>query len=309
MAHAKVHSYMQLGAWLQYAACGVVLLLCGCGGKSVPATPDASALAGNWLIAGPMPTNGLATSTGFRLALTFDVNGSNVSAAGFGNDSCSNVESSFGFGSLASGTIAADGSFTLQTPSGFSEGTMSIQGTIPKANGNSWPGSYRASFSSPLTPLTCDTNLAGTFTATSFPLVSGVYVGTGSSEAIVNGALVTIPITFQVTLQQGGTVTNPVNGAPAPYSSIAVLVGSIRVQGSPCFTSGATSATTPQSAVEGNMVSANFTMDDGSTLTILGSLTDPSETRIATTVAVLHSGQCGGAFPTIYQLPELDRQS
>jgi len=122
-------------------------------------------------------------------------------------------------------------------------------------------------------------------------------------------ALVTIPITFQVTLQQGGTVTNPVNGAPAPYSSNAVLVGSIRVQGSPCFTSGATSATTPQSAVEGNMVSANFTMDDGSTLTILGSLTDPSETRIATTVAVLHSGQCGGAFPTIYQLPELDRQS
>jgi hypothetical protein len=252
-----------------------------------------------------MPANGLVTSTGFRLALTFDVTGSNVTAAGFGNDSCGNAESSFGFGSLATGTIAADGRFTLQTPANFPEGTISIQGTVPKASESSWQGSYTISFNAPLVPSMCDTTLTGTFTATRFPLVNGVYVGTGSSQTIVNGVLTTTPITFQVTLQQGGTVVSPATGKP--LSSNAALVGSIRVQGSPCFTSGVTGSM-PPSEVEGNQVSATFTMDDGSTLSIIGSLTDATETRMTTNVAIVIGGQCG-TVPYIFQLPELDRQS
>jgi hypothetical protein len=299
---------MKTWALLSFTACGISLPLCGCGGGSAPAVPVAPAvspLAGNWLIVGPMPANGLVSSTGFRLALTFDVNGSNVTAAGFGNDSCGNAESSFGFGSLATGTIAADGSFTLQTPANFPEGTISIQGTVPKASDSSWQGSYTVSFNAPLVPSTCDTTLTGTFTATPFPLVSGVYGGTGSSQTVVNGVLTTTPLTFQVTLQQGGTVATPIPGGT--FTSKSVLVGSIRVQGSACFTSGVTGSR-PVSAVEGNQVVAQFTMDDGSTLSILGTLTDATETRITTNVALVNGGQCG-TVPYIFQLPELDRQS
>lgn len=289
------------------------MLLAGCGsGIVTPVAPAGNALAGNWLIVGPMPTTAtIATtastaSTGFRLALTFDVTGSIIEAAGFGNDSCGDAEGSFAFGSLATGTIAADGSFTLKTPSSFSDDeVISIQGTVPKANGNPWPGSYTASFPGSLVGSTCSSNLAGNFTATSFPLVGGVYVGTGSSQAMVNGVLTTTPLTFQVTLQQGGTVVSSVTGKP--LTSNAVLVGSISVQGSPCFTSGVTGST-PTSEVEGNQVVATFTMDDGSKLNIAGTLTDATEMRITTNIAIVTGGQCG-ATQRIYQLPELDRQS
>lgn len=297
---------MKIWAWLPSAACAVGgLLLSGCGAASAPKppAPAASALAGNWLLVGPMPINGLTAPTGFRLAMTFDVNGSNVEAVGSGDDSCGNTESSFGIGTLVTGTIADDGSFTLQMPTGLPQGTLSIQGTAPKANQNPWPGSYTASFPANIVKPVCDTNPTGTFTATSFPLVSGVYVGTGSLQTSLNG--VPTPVTFQVTLQQGGTVVNPVTGKALLSSS--VLAGSIRVQGSPCFTSG-TTGSTPRSLVEGNAVHAAFMMDDGSTLQIVGFLTDATETHLATNVAIVTGGQCG-TFPSVYQLPGLDRQS
>lgn len=197
MGHARV-SDMNVRAWLSLAACGAGLLLSGCGGgaPAVPVTP--STLAGNWLIVGPMPTDGLETPLAFRLALTFDVIGNNLVAAGSGNDFCgNNSESSFGFVSVATGTVANDGSFTLQTPasvSGLPTTTVSIKGTIPTANDSPWPGSYTASFATPFTP-TCASGQAGTFTATSFPLVSGIYVGTGSVQTVTSG--VTMPLTFK----------------------------------------------------------------------------------------------------------------
>jgi hypothetical protein len=299
---------MRVWALLSFTACGVGLLLCGCGSsaKPTPVAPAGNALAGNWLIVGPMPTNGLAVGTGVRLALTFDVTGSNVTAAGFGNDSCGNPESSFGFGSLATGTIAADGSFTLQSPANFPEGTLSIQGTAPKASDTSWTGGYTISFDGPIVPPTCDKSLTGTFTATPFPPVSGVYVGTGSTETFANGMSTTTPVTFEVSLQQGGMLTNP-NGATSPLFSNLVLTGSIRVQGSPCFSSGAT-AVTPASSVEGNMLHAAFLMNDGSTLNLLGSLTDITEGHIGTNLALVTGGNCGG-ITTVIRLPGLDRQN
>ncbi|HEU5339723.1 hypothetical protein [Edaphobacter sp.] len=238
--------------------------------------------------------------------MTFDVNGKNIVAGGFGSNFCDNVASSFEFGSVVTGTVAADGSFTLTGSANEPFPAVTIKGTVPQASGESWPGSYAVSLTSPHAPQ-CDANVSGTFTATSFPLVNGVYVGTGSNETLSNGVLVSTPVTFQVTLQQGGKLTNPVNGVTSPVYSNSVLTGSVRVQGSPCFTSGVTGST-PVSGVEGNKVDARFTMNDGSTLTILGSLTDATETRIITNIAIVAGGQCG-TFPPIYQLPELDRQS
>jgi hypothetical protein len=50
-------------------------------------------------------------------------------------------------------------------------------------------------------------------------------------------------------------------------------------------------------------------MDDGSTLVLLGSLADATETRLTENVAIVTGGQCAINGPSIYQLPELDRQS
>jgi hypothetical protein len=299
---------MKIWAWLSFTACEMGLLLCGCGGGSTPApvAPAANPLAGNWLLVGPMPTNEINPTGGFRLAMTFDVTGNNIVAAGFGSNFCDKVESGFEFGCLVAGTVASDGSFTLATPANDSFEKISIKGTVPQASGEPWSGSYAVSLTSRFSP-SCDANLSGTFTATSFPLVNGVYVGTGSALAGLNGVPAVAPITFQVTLQQGGMVTNPRNGATSTFFSNAVLTGSIRVQGSPCFSSGTTQSTLV-SSIDGNMVHATFLMDDGSTLSLIGSLTDITEGHIATNFVLVTGGNCGGISKLI-QLTGLDRQS
>jgi hypothetical protein len=236
--------------------------------------------------------------------MTFDVVGDQVIAGVFGSNYCGNVQASFTFGGVAAGILAADGSFTA-TPANPPD-TVSIKGTAPKGRGEPWFGSYTVSLGGPLAPA-CDANLSGTFTATSFPLVSGVYVGTGSTLGGVNGVPKAVPVTLQVTLQQGGTVTNPGNGAASNYFSNVLLTGNIKVQGSPCFSSGATQ-TKPASAVIGNMVDARFLMDDGSTLSLLGPLSDITEGHIATGIILVEGGNCGGLTNAI-ALPGLNRQS
>jgi hypothetical protein len=299
---------MKTWALLSFTACGISLLLCGCGGGSTPAA--VSPLAGNWLLVGPMPTNEISfppppSSSGVRLAMTFDVVGNQVIAGGFGSNYCDNVQESFAFGGVAAGILATDGSFTA-TPVNTPVETVSIKGTAPQRSGEPWSGSYTVSLGG--NGPACDANLSGTFTATSFPLVSGVYVGTGSTLGGVNGVPKAVPVTLQVTLQQGGTVTNPGNGAASNYFNNTLLTGNIKVQGSPCFSSGATQST-PASAVIGNMVSARFLMDDGSTLSLLGSLTDITEGHIATNLVLVSGGNCGVGIGGFIQLPGLDRQS
>src|ERR1700732_4730523 len=131
---------MNVRAWVSLAACGAGLLLSGCGGGVAPS----SSLAGNWLIVGPLPTNQLQIGgvSGFRLAITIDVTGNSLVASGFVNESCSNqdpvspfLSRSVSFTTLAQGTVAADGSFTLQTPTNFQTNSLVIQGKVPQANG------------------------------------------------------------------------------------------------------------------------------------------------------------------------------
>jgi hypothetical protein len=237
--------------------------------------------------------------------MTIDVEGNQVIAGGFGNNFCDNVGAVFEFGGVAAGILAADGSFTA-TPANSTSETILIKGTAPQKNGEPWSGSYTVSLGGPFAPA-CDANLSGTFTATSFPLVNGVYVGTGSTLGGVNGVPKAVPVTLQVTLQQGGTVTNPGNGAASNYFSNALLTGSIKVQGSPCFSSGATQSRLASSVI-GNMVSARFLMDDGSTLSLLGPLTDVTEGHIFAGTILVQGGNCGG-FTNAIVVPRLDRQS
>ena len=297
-----------------FAACGAGLLLCGCGSSASSGGSATSPLAGNWLIVGPMPVNGVPPSSGFRLAMTFDVTGNSIVATGFGDDACnSSTGYSFGFGSVVAGTVAADGSFKLQSSLGTSGSvriapvTMSITGMVPKTGGSTWAGSYSVAFANNI-PQTCDLSESGTFTATSFPLVSGVYTGTASSTTSVNGVPTTTTMALQVTLQQGGTRTDPATGHTVTTNT--VLTGSIKVQGSPCFSSGTMQSTSAVSVL-GNEVNAAFMMDDGSTLGFIGTLTDASESKITTPLVFVAGGHCGGngTLPAVYQMPELDRQN
>lgn len=306
-----------------------LVLLVGCGSSSAPAVsaplPPAlgSTLAGNWLLVGPMPTEGINPSSGFRLAMTFDVSGDSVVAGGFADDACSSsAQASFSFGSLtaSAGPIATDGSFTMQTPPlGPPITEVQIKGTAPAVNGGPWSGSYAVSLNTTV-PQSCDTNPSGTFTATSFPLVNGVYAGTATSAAAIGstctftgtgttctptttGGTSTTTMAVQVTLKQGGTATD-IRGNT--INSNTALTGSIKVQGSPCFTSG--TVNTAVGGMLGNRITATFTMDDGSTMTMIGTLTDTSEAKIATSVVTIRGGQCGGsAVPVFYTMPELNR--
>jgi hypothetical protein len=108
-----------------------------------------------------------------------------------------------------------------------------------------------------------------------------------------------------VTLQQGGTT---IDGRGNTVTGNAVLTGSIKVTGSPCFSAG-TIAGTPSSSVLGNEIHAAFAMDDGSTLEFIGSMTDATESMIATSLVLITGGQCGGSRPPVaYRMQELDRQ-
>ena len=107
---------MKISALLSFTACGFGLFLSGCGGG--PVAPAVSPLAGNWLIVGPMPipTDEPQFRYGFRFALTVDVLDNQLFAAGFGNSVCGNFAGSFALPSAATGSIATDGTFSLQTP-------------------------------------------------------------------------------------------------------------------------------------------------------------------------------------------------
>jgi hypothetical protein len=65
---------------------------------------------------------------------------------------------------------------------------------------------------------------------------------------------------------------------------------------------------TRSSAVEGNMVVAVFTMDDGSTLNMTGALSDSTEAHISAPIFVVNGGSCGTP-PSFVHVVQLDRQS
>jgi hypothetical protein len=308
---------MKIWASLSFMACGMGLFLSGCGGGSVPAapvTPAVSPLAGNWLITGPMPTYSFPLpGTGlFSLAMSFDVTNNNITASGYGSGFCASASSppiyneAFSFDSLTTGVIATDESFSLQSPQNISDYSLSLQGKVPEMNAGQFAGTYAATFNS--IGSACVGNSGGTFTATSFPIVSGVYAGTGKFQSLTNGVLTVTPVTIEATLRQGAAVLDPATGLSKP-SNIAIG-GSIRVQGFPCFTSGIANTTLfsptkePFSSIAGNIMRVSFTMNNGSTLILTGALTDATENHISALFSVDPFVQGCGAGSSI--VPAVD---
>ena len=312
---------MKTSAWLSFTACWVGLFLSGCGGGSVPAAPVAPAispLAGNWLITGPMPTYSFTyPGTGvFSLAMSFDVTDNNITASAYGSGFCASTTSppiyneAFSFESLTTGVIATDESFSLQSPQNIPDFSLSLRGKVPEMNAEQFAGTYAATFNS--IGSACVGNSGGTFTATSFPIVSGVYAGMGKFQSLTNGVLTVTPVTIEATLRQGAAVLDPATGLSTP-SNIAIG-GSIRVQGFPCFTSGTANTTLfspskePFSSIAGNIMRVSFTMDNGSTLILTGALTDATENHISALFSVDPFVQGCGSGSSIAPAVDLTRQ-
>ncbi|WP_353062935.1 hypothetical protein RBB77_16800 [Tunturibacter psychrotolerans] len=284
---------MNVRALFSLAVFGL-LLLTGCGAGS----PPQANLAGNWLLVGPMPTTELPLTpvTNVRLAMTFDVIGNNISAYGYVDwpcdvaDQSGIVVSSASFGVSATGTVEDGGRFTLQTAAG-DPGSLSIQGKAPQPGSGEWSGTYNMSYTLPFG--VCSGSSSGLIAATAFPLINGIYDGT--AQIVTAGIPKGKPITIQATLKQSGTVINPATGLSTP--SDILLEGSVQVAGSSCFKSG-TTGVMPLSAVEGDLVLANFTMDDGSTLELQGTLIDAVEGTIDADFVGVAGGKCAGIYQT-----------
>ncbi|MBS1822643.1 MAG: hypothetical protein JST61_11835 [Acidobacteria bacterium] len=296
---------------LCFVVFGTLFLLDGCGSSTSPSSKalDTSLLAGNWLLTESMPSEAFTPGQAptFRLAMNVDVSGNVVAATGSGNDICGKTFLSFGLGLPTSGTIAPDGSFTVQSSSILPE-TVLIQGHVPQAPGGPWSGTYSTSITVSSPALGgCQSSSSGSFTATYFPLLNGTYSGNVTGAALTNGGLFQgpLPTSIQITLKQGGDAI-PVFPTRLPTGSI--LTGSIRVQGSTCFSSGTTDLF-GVSNLQGNRIFAFFSMDDGSELTLSGSITDISESRIGQTFVTVRGGRCSGATPTGFVLSGLDRQN
>ena len=201
---------------------------------------------------------------------------------------------SFGarFGAAVTGTVASDGSFTVSTPNlgGIANfTTLSVSGAVPTTAGASWSGTYTLAASEP----GCSFNQTGSFTATAVQDVTGTYAGTGTVLVTSgSGIPANAPVTVSVALQQGAPLYTPIG---TTTSSRVGLKGSIQISGFSCFSKG-NSSTSAASEVVGGPLSANFVMDDGSTLMMVGSIDDVATSRLDVDFFQVIGGSCSGFY-------------
>jgi len=276
--------------------CVLVPCLGGCGSNlAIPLPPQASPLAGNWLLVGSLPvfTEGPVNTSSFNLAMTFNVSGDQISATSSYQVLCQSSGYG-GAGGTSVGDLLQNGSFTLteNVPLPVSN-SLVVQGTEPTAIGSDWAGSYTWTNSG---SQSCNPAPLGNFTATRIQDVTGTYVGSGTLDTSSTGN--SIPVTIQAVLQQGAT--NPVSGV----FDNRLISGTIAVQGTSCFSSGATSSS---SAVDGGLVQLNFVMNDGSKSFIPAYIGDTAAHSLVVEppLGAFSSGACA---PMTLSIKELDKQ-
>jgi hypothetical protein len=200
--------------------------------------------------------------------------------------------------------VASDGSFILSTTSTILSNTATVAGTVPSTAASTWTGHLDLTDNTAFCSITRTLN----FTAVRIADVTGTYTGTASLSGTIGGTLQSPQAaTFTFTLQQGNTAP----GTPAPDA--ALLSGAVRVQGSTCFTSGTlplptlspTGALIPISSVLGSEVELQATMNDGSTILILGRIMDTSSSKIYVTGITGSGGTCGAFVAAPFTLTKL----
>jgi hypothetical protein len=270
---------------------GVTLSLAGCAGgttiTSVGLTPGASTnLSGNWLLAGALPASTSITPSAISVTATFDVNGNNVTGIVQALVPCLTI-GAIGSPIIVSGTVAADGSFTLSNVviAGIaSTQAFTLQGKIPAAAGGTWAGNY--SFTNSGSACAGVTN--GVVAASPIALVAGTFSGTASLGN--QGTALSQATPIKVTLQQGG----PVNVANSPSSNLP-LSGTIAVS-SNCITSGTSTGAPIAGFVEGSQAGAMFLMNDGSTVLLDGQITAQDSSRLSVQMFTTNVGTCNQGF-------------
>lgn len=275
--------------------CGCLFLalaLSGCGSVTSMATSTSqndSALTGNWLLTGSLPASGpgvfpMPPSPSIALAMSLNVVGEQVIASYSDLFTCGSGAAG-GAGYLATAQIAADGSFTLQTPvpSGLTPTvTFTVNGIIPQTAGGTWSGTYSATNAN----AGCSP-VSGSFTAVPIQPVAGTFAGSANLGTGSSGS----PLNLSVVMQQGsaGFVTTP-----NFVNSQNVLSGSITVQDTSCFTKGSLSL--GQGSVDGGFVQAQFAMDDGSRLLLTGAIEDTAVSKVKLDSFLVIGGQCDRLF-------------
>ena len=275
--------------WKRLLLCLSLLASCtvlGCGSNiffptapAVPVVPVPLDLNGNWLIAGDLPVfaSALEEPPGqLDFAATLFVRDKQLSGGGvFTRNGCFLYGAqNFSF----SGTVQDDGTFHAQVPpgQGFS---LTFSGKAPPQQGEVWIGTYTFTETGCPTP-----TVTSAFTSQALGAVAGTYTGASSlgSPLLPQN---NIPVSITLNLQQGAVPGNALSN----YG----VIGSITVEGSPCFHSGSSTSNNP-SAVEGNGFTLNFTLDDGSQLSFLGQFTDFAAKTLSVPSAVVLGGSCDG---------------
>lgn len=265
-----------------------VLLLNGCGSGATPTqaaapSPVPAYLNGNWLLTGTLPLTTVAgnpLNTSFGAAVTISVIDNNLIATFDRNDACFNGNGvASGPIGVISGAVASDGTFSMITTSTILSDSATVTGTLPATIASSWTGHLDLTDHTTL----CAINRTQNFTAVRIADVTGTYGGTATLNGALGGTLQPPQNAFfTFTLQQGNTAP----GTPA--FDAALVSGSVAVQGTTCFVTGTLplpvanpgGIRVPISSVQGSEIELQATMNDGSTVSLIGHLMDTPSSRI-----------------------------
>lgn len=255
----------------------------GCGSQFHVAAP---ALTGNWNIVGDSSFRHFP-SVSFALIES----GSDLYAQGIFLADCRNHPVGGGGSVELRGQAAPDGTFVLIQPVSNSiriDGDpvqVIVHGMAPIGGAGGWSGTY--SITTPAGSSGCLLGDSGSFTAVPFQPVSGTYSGTLREDNLGPGKP-----TVSVVVTQGDPVAQSVANGQTYWR--LPLTGTISVSGIPCFTHGSTGLYL--TSVAGSHIAMAFTMDDGSLLTLTGSLTDTSSASLNVIAFSAFGGQCSQAY-------------
>jgi hypothetical protein len=250
-----------------------------------------TAINGNWHIVGAQDL-----SPRPLLTLAIGASGNAVYATGDVGVNCANNGGGVGGSLSMTGQVGSDGTFVLSN-SAFPLNTIqvSVTGKVPAEGSTTWMGSY--AITNAASDTTCTFNQSNSFVATAYPPLDGTYTGTIAGQAPNPN----ITLSAQITQ---GSPTFDQTLSPMQQGFRIPLNGTIAVTGSPCFTSGTTTAGATgapslpvEGSIDGEVFSLTYLMNDGSELQLLGFLADPTESTLNIQIAHVFGGNCDGTIP------------
>jgi hypothetical protein len=283
------------------AVCSLLnLAFVSCGGTAIaPKAPDYSTIEGNWHLTGQAPfTANLSQAPVLTLAI--GRSGNTLYATGDAIVACPQSATWMGgpisgVGAPATAETGADGTFLFTNASDpLSPIQFTIRGAAGPTGSSTWKGTYTI-FNAPSSLLHCDFHQSGEFTATAFPPLHGTFKGTITGPGFDSGASVDLQIAQgEPTVVPGGQTL--ASGLTSTTTFYIPLSGTIRIGGSPCFTTGAFTSD-GQSEIAGDRVRVLATMNDGTAVSLIGWLSDQSAVTLTQVqLQVLGRGSCSGAF-------------